>query len=555
MSPLSLLWPPGSGAWDDCAALSDQIVEDLGLRRIAEAMAGSDLPRSALLQALVSPSRNATAIAYRQEILADFAEAAELEQGFAEFLPKISQLAYFTETRKGQTTPLRQALWRLGELELYVECVTDLSRLLSGRVRSDGLRALVRFVEEKRESQIFERLRQELPRISSAIKRRSSVTVGINLDERLRPVEAAILSVSDRRIGERSLLARLMGTDGELTLKAIAPLHTNVSPRAAGLPPRSTLPLAPLFQDLEDLLKAVARPVVRAIDAFMKVNTGLLAALAPEISFFLGGLRLQRLLRDAGLPTCLPEIRPAEERVFQAEDFYNLLMALRFQAAAPNEQLADRVVRNDAILSGDSGVFILTGPNRGGKTTYTQGFGIAQVLAQCGLPFPGARAVISVVDHLVTHFPREERGELETGRLGEEASRLAAIFDTITRRSLVLLNESLSSTSPGESLYLAEDIIRAFRLVGCRAVFATHLHELAGRSDAINEEVPGDSRVVSVVAGTETPVPHSANGEARRTYRIRPGPPAGRSFAKDIADRHGISYERLVETLKTRKVV
>jgi DNA mismatch repair ATPase MutS len=225
-------------------------------------------------------------------------------------------------------------------------------------------------------------------------------------------------------------------------------------------------------------------------------------------------------------------------------------MALRMHESGGGGVLGEQVVMNDVALEPGAGIFILTGPNRGGKTTFTQGIGLAQVLAQSGLCVPAAEAVVSPVDLVLTHFPREEHGEMETGRLGEEATRLASIFGAITRHSLVLLNESLSSTSPGESLYLAEDIIKAFRLVGCRAVFATHLHELAARAQLINEEIEGESLVLSVVAGSE---PH--NGEVKRTYRILPGPPVGRSFARDIADRHGISFEKLLETLRGRKLV
>jgi len=495
------------------------------------------------------------AIAYRQDILSDFDESAELSAELTAFLPRIAELAYFSESRRGESSALRQMLWRLGELELYVECITSLSGLLSGRVRSVGLRALARLVEERREDPLFENLRQELPRLSAAIKKRSSVTIGINLDERLRPVEAALLAINERRIGERSLLARLMGRGGEESLKGIGPMHANAGTRGPAAPPQVALPLAPLFQDLDGLLQSVSRPVVRAVERFVRVNTGFLAAIAPEVGFYLGGHRLRELVRRAGLPMTRPEVRPAEDRVFRARGFYNLAMALRFHASNPGQDLASRVVRNDVNLDGEAGIFVLTGPNRGGKTTYTQGIGITQALAQAGLPVPAETATISPVDQIVTHFPREEHGELETGRLGEEASRIAGIFSTVTRHSLVLLNESLSSTSPGESLYLAEDILRAFRLVGCRAVFATHLHELAARADDINRETGGASTVVSIVAGAESTPPGSANGEARRTYRIEPGPPAGRSFAKDIADRHGISFEKLLATLKARRVV
>lgn len=554
MEGFSLLWPAGVDPETSCGAMSSQIADDLLLERVAEAMAGSDCPRSQIVAMLQRPCLEPEAIAYRQDIVADFEEAPELAAEIAVFLPRIAELVYFAETRKGESSALRQMLWRLGELELYVECITSLSRLLSGRVRSAGLRALARLVEERREDPLFESLRQELPRLSAAIKKRASVTVGINLDERLRPVEAALLSINERRIGERSLLARLMGRGGEESLKGLGPVHANAAPRGPAALPQVALPLAPLFQDLDNLLQSVSRPVVRAVEKYVRVNTAFLAVLAPEIGFYLGAHRLAKTVRGAGLPLTRPEVRPMSERAFRARGFYNLAMALRFQASDPRD-LASRVVRNDVSLDAAAAIFVLTGPNRGGKTTYAQGIGIAQTLAQAGLPVPAEAAALSPVDAIVTHFPREERGDLETGRLGEEAARIAAIFSTVTRHSLVLLNESLSSTSPGESLYLAEDILRAFRLVGCRAVFATHLHELAARADDINRETSGDSVVVSVVAGAESVPPGSGNGEARRTYRIEVGPPAGRSFARDIANRHGISFEKLLATLKARRVV
>ncbi len=555
MESFSLLWPAGLDPEAVSGTMSGQIAEDLLLDRIADAMAGSDMSRGQILGMIQRPCHDPAVIAYRQDILADFDDSPDLAAELAAFLPRIAELVYYAETRRSETSALRQMLWRLGELELYVECIASLSRVLSGRVRSAGLRALARLVEERREDPLFENLRQELPRLSAAIKRRSSVTIGINLDERLRPIEAALLSINERRIGERSLLARLMRRGGEESLKGIGPMHANAGPRGPAALPQVALPLAPLFQDLDGLLQSVSRPIVRAVEKYVRLNTGFLAAIAPEVSFYLGGHRLGELVRGAGLPMARPELRPAAERVFRARGFYNLAMALRFHAASPGQDLSTRVVLNDVKLDADAGIFVLTGPNRGGKTTYTQGIGIMQALAQAGLPVPAAAAVISPVDQIVTHFPREEHGDLETGRLGEEAARIAGIFSTVTRHSLVLLNESLSSTSPGESLYLAEDILRAFRLVGCRAVFATHLHELAAKADEINRESGGACAIVSVVAGAESTPPGSTNGEARRTYRIEPGPPAGRSFAKDIADRHGISFEKLLATLKARRVL
>jgi len=118
-------------------------------------------------------------------------------------------------------------------------------------------------------------------------------------------------------------------------------------------------------------------------------------------------------------------------------------------------------------------VFVLTGPNRGGKTTHVQAVGLAQVLAKAGLYVPARAARISPVEGIFTHFPAREHPELDTGRLGEEAQRLRELFAAATSGSLILFNESLSTTSPGESLVLARDLLRALSLLGARAIFTS----------------------------------------------------------------------------------
>ena len=154
-----------------------------------------------------------------------------------------------------------------------------------------------------------------------------------------------------------------------------------------------------------------------------------------------------------------------------------------------------------------------------------------------------------------THFPVDEPGHAEGGRLAEEARRLSAIFAAASEHSLILMNESLASTSPSESLYLAQDVVRGLRLLGARAVFATHLHELGERVDAINREVEGASRLVSMVAGIESNgAGNDGSGEVRRTYRIRPGPPVGLSYARDVARRYGISFEDIRAQLARKSV-
>jgi DNA mismatch repair ATPase MutS len=227
-----------------------------------------------------------------------------------------------------------------------------------------------------------------------------------------------------------------------------------------------------------------------------------------------------------------------------------LQLAVQKQRAAVEE--AAEIVTND-IAFGEAGrIAILTGPNQGGKTTYMQSIGLAQVLAQTGLPVPGEEATISPVDAIYTHYPVVERLELGTGRFGDEAQRIRAIFERVTRHSLVLLNESLSTTSMGEGVYLAGDIVRALRQIGLRAVFTTHLHELATAVERINAESDGDSLVFSLVASKPA---EDLQSEQRYSYEIRRGPPLGRSYAETIAARYGISNDQLQALLRERDLL
>ena len=157
-------------------------------------------------------------------------------------------------------------------------------------------------------------------------------------------------------------------------------------------------------------------------------------------------------------------------------------------------------------------------------------------------------AHISPVDDIFTHYPVEEKQAKATGRFGDEAQRLAQIFKRATRHSLILLNESLSSTSPGESVYLAQDISRILRRMGSRVIFATHLHELAAAVPRLNSEADGEGGLVSLVASR---LQDGENGD-QRSFKVLPGPPMGHSYAREIASRYGISYEQLASLLRER---
>lgn len=551
---VSLLWPevaPGGAPQRPVARLDPAALQDLGIADLVHGTPGRHT--ATITSILAAPPMDVETIAFRHEVTADLLAAPSLVAELKALLPRLVDLGRLNAPEWRDQTPLHQVIWRLGQLELLVDCVHALAEALGRdgvQLRSRGLTSLCDHIGALAGDASFVRLEEELPRLRAEAERISSVTIGVNLDHLLRPVGATILSINATRFAGESLLARLLGRqDPE---RGIGPLHT-VPDRVPGLTDRPQPLLHPLFRDLSDILSSTARSIADSLGQYSRLEGGFLADLEPELAFYLSGVRLVEQLRAAGLPTCRPELAPVGERLTHIEGLYNPLLALRcLEGASQHDGCAEEIVPNDVALDSSARIAILTGPNRGGKTTYTQAVGLAHVMAQSGWPVAATSAALSPVDAIYTHFPVAERLDLEAGRLGEEAGRLAAIFQRATRHSLVLLNESLASTSPGESLYLARDVVRALRLLGARAIYATHLHELAANLDAINAEVPGDSPVVSMVARAEA-VPADEGDGVRPTFRITPGPPLGTSYARQIASYYGISYDKLAAALSHRQ--
>ncbi len=545
--------------------LSAGTANDLDLERIITAISASFGYGLRIRQMLLQFSANPDVIRYRQAVLADLVETPGLADRLADVLPHIFTLDSFILGAHSDQSALHEVVWRVGQLEGFVICVQGLSAAFEGvydSLRSEGLRGLADRVAKMQTDAVFQNLVRDLPEMLEKVRGIASVTIGVNLDAQLRPEEATLLAVNTQRFRGTSspFFQLLFGHPGSgPEWDGVAPLHSAGTGRSGSPFAReSAVPdnplLVPLFRDLAEVLKRTSRPVAAALKAYTRVNTHFLDDLGAELAFYLGAVNLIAKLSACGLPMCQPEITAMEARVCQVEASFNLNLALRLIGRAPHNHpsLNGMMVLNDIHFSEDGRIFVLTGPNQGGKTTYTQAVGLLHVLAQAGLYVPGERARISPVDQVFTHFPVEERPDTEAGRLGEEAKRLSEIFTQATRHSLVLLNESLASTSPGEGLYLARDIVRILRVLGARAIYATHLHELAAGCDDLNAETPGDSTIISLVSQVET---SGANGDVRQTYRILPGPPQGRSYAREIASRYGISYEQLTALLRARGMV
>lgn len=562
-----LLWPQGAAASSD-NILNSQAVRDLEVEKIIAASCDQEEQREAMRQTLLTLCQDAVVIRYRQEIIADLLRNPGLAAAFKQLLSLINGLRFFTYRPDNAKTSLYEVTHRAGELEILVECIKVLDQafeMVSGEPISSGLLALKELVERYSQDPSFRELTRELPELMAELRTCASITIGVNLDEHLRPEEATLISVNKERFTASSLLKRLVGKNdsgwhGIATLHGLPYIQEGQDligvPMSARPAKRAEPTMVPLFRDLSNILEKITQPIARALKKYVNLNSAILLDLYPDLTFYSGAVTLIRTLQACGLPMCRPEIATQDERICQIEGCFNANLALRLGGAQASPEVSEAIVLNDVGVGPQGRIIILTGPNRGGKTTYMQAIGLAQILAQAGLFVPGKRARLSPVDNIFTHYPLEEQLQLGLGRFGEESQRIRRIISQATPDSLILLNESLFSTNPGESLYLAQDIVRILRLMGVRAVFTTHLHELAASVDQLNADTDGDSRIVSMVASPaeagDAAVPVD---DGRYSYRIVFGPPLGRSYADRIARQHGISYQQLLDLLEDRGLI
>jgi DNA mismatch repair ATPase MutS len=191
--------------------------------------------------------------------------------------------------------------------------------------------------------------------------------------------------------------------------------------------------------------------------------------LRTELAFYIGCLNLHARLVDLKEPICFPVPAPTGQRILAFSGLYDVSLAL---------SMGRKVVGND--LSGEGkDLFVITGANTGGKSTFLRSVGLAQLMMQAGMFVPAESFTADLCDGLYTHYKREEDATMVSGKWDEELSRMSGIVDAVRPNSLVLLNESFASTNEREGSEIARQIVEALLDSKVRVFFVTHLYHFA----------------------------------------------------------------------------
>jgi hypothetical protein len=479
---------------------------DLNLDQIVAAIAGDREERDLITTVLYGHLRDAGAVRYRQEIFRDLEDPVLFDQvqRFAGLMREIR--AHLRQLPKMPYRYQREG-WLLDAAASYCDAVQALAgHLASAQISSRGLLALREYVTSYVASDGFTALVSDTGNCKDALGR-------VRYCTRIRGSRVDISRYQD----EADYSAAVLTTFERFKQGAATDyrIHYRTWPGMNHITAQILELVARLFPAEFTALDEYCRQHAAFLDEGVRRAD-------QQLQFYLAYLDHIRPLRLAGLRFCYPEVSATSKNV-HAADTFDLALAAKL---VPGRK---QVVTNDFHLAGHERIFVVTGPNQGGKTTFARTFGQLHHLASIGCPVPGSTARLFLFDRVFTHFAREEDLTRMSGKLEDDMVRIRDILRAATRGSIVILNETFSSTTLHDARFLGTKLLTKVMQLDALCVYITFVDELASLGEP-------------VVSMMSTIVP---DNPAKRTYQVVRKPADGLAFALAIAEKYDLTYEQL----------
>jgi DNA mismatch repair protein MutS len=499
---------PASGT--SAEGLSEpEFFADLNLDQVLESMTAGR-QQYQLKPFFLAPLHAAGAVRYRHEILRDLEknEVREPVRRFAEAMRSMRRhLAQAGQLRYR----LQKQSWFLDAVEIYCGAVRSLTDDLAEDVLSSpGLRGLRDYLARYTASEPFTSLAAETTALRDALAR-VRYTVRINGP---RVTVSTYAGEPDYSVAVEETFARFQQGAAHSHLARL----------------RGSVEMDHVEARILDGVARLFPDVFRAREGFCARHSGYLDATIArfdrEVQFYLAYLEMIERFRAAGLPCCYPHVSASSQETAASETF-DIALANKLVPQGGS------VICNDFSLSGPERIFVVSGPNNGGKTTFARTFGQLHYLASLGLPVPGREAHIFLPDRIFTHFEREEDIETLRGKFDDELVRVHGILEQATSASVIVMNESFNSTSLSDALFVGTEVMHQILELGCLGVYVTFVDEIASLSEA----------TVSMVSQIMPEDP------AHRTFKVIRAAADGRAYAWAVAGKYGLSYQRLMKRI------
>ncbi len=359
-------------------------------------------------------------------------------------------------------------------------------------------------------------------------------------------------SVRMLRDESRRVIAGLESRYRDLTgVKALKVRHNNVLGYFVETPPSHgdkllTAPLDETFIHRQTLASAVRFTTTELAELDAKITRARDEALARELALFeeLTEKVLERRDALAAAASALADIDVAAATgVLAVENSYVRPVvddSLAFDIRAGRHPVVERAVSrdgafvaNDCLLSeeGAPHLWLITGPNMAGKSTFLRQNALIAILAQAGLFAPAASAHIGAVDRVFSRVGAAD--DLARGRstFMVEMVETAAILNQASEKSLVVLDEIGRGTSTFDGLSIAWAAVEHLHDANrCRGLFATHYHELTALAGRLTRLFNMSMKV------------REWKGDVVFLHEVAPGP-ADRSYGVAVARLAGLPRE------------
>lgn len=540
---------------------------DLGLDTITDKIASKPQEVPLLRRVMTSLTADPRVAAFRIDVFDDILRHPEIRERLLTLLDKVRMFYDYGVVNRhaGDETGIWDLMHRLEEYHEYIMTVEAIRECLSEKdLASDGLISLRDTVNRIYEEKGFEALRRDVEEMRVAASEIRSLTVGINVNDRFEAVSLGLVSVNAKPFTKSGLLKNfltavaprdeirkeadwngsysyypanteigLLASTEQFIETSVVLRNPLVAMSLARIPEADGSANVPRQMDsaASMLTSRIARKLKDTLGRYLNVSVKEMADLIPELVFYTRWAEYIEKRRAEGWTFCKPETDTGCGGTpgMDARGIYNLKLI--------STEKPENVVPNDLAFDREKRVYVLTGANRGGKTTVTQAIGQLFLLAQSGVFVPGTRFRFDPADQVLTHFPADEDKTLDLGRLGEECRRFRELYTRCTPDSLLLLNETFSTTSFEEGYFIASDALRAILRLGTRTIYNTHMHKLAQDLDTVINTGESEGKAVSLVAETK---------DGKHSFRVTVAPPEGQSYARDIAEKYGVTYESLI---------
>jgi hypothetical protein len=458
------------------------------------------------------PLHDPAAVGYRHEILRDL-EREDVSRPVRAFARRMVEMRKLLALVTKLCHLHQKQRWFLSAVAVYCDAVKSLvEELREASPQSSGLLGFRAYLDAYSSSPALvsidaqvAQLQSELAEVSYAIALKGMrVTVSRYEDapDLTAEIEATFAkfregAVKDYRVGFRAHL-ELNHVEGQI-LNFVAALHPEVFARV--------------------------REFCNGHQGFMDET---IARFDREVHFYLAYLEYIEPLKAQGLPFCYPTVS-SEDKTIRVRDAFDLPLARKLMLAR------EPVVCNEFELAGRERILVVTGPNQGGKTTFARMFGQLHHLAALGLPVPGSEARVFLPDQIFAHFEREEDLATLRSKFEDELVRLHEILQSATSDSILVMNESFTSTTLQDALFVGTQVLGQIIERDVVCVCVTFVDELA----SLGEETVS---MMSTVSPKDPTI---------RTFKVVRKPADGLAYALAIAEKHGVGYERLKQRIET----